>query len=149
MANITTLRIGELLKALFDILRNHPDGLQAGDALERLARTVTLTAYEAGTYERTRARRFENIIRLATIDCVKAGWLIKHKETWTLTDAGLQAHGKYADPAEFYREAVRLYRAWKASQSERAGANGAGNGADAERAETSAAITFEQAEEQA
>lgn len=149
MASITTQRIGELLRTLFEILRDHPDGLQAGDALDRLARGVTLTAYEAGTYERTRARRFENIIRLATIDCVKAGWLIKHRGTWTLTEAGLQAHEKYAEPAEFYREAVRLYRAWKASQNERAGSNGAGNGTDVERAETSAAITFEQAEEQA
>lgn len=149
MANITTQRLGELLRRLFDILRDHPDGLQAGDALERLTRAVTLTAYEAGTYERTRARRFENIMRLATIDCVKAGWLIKHKGTWSLTDAGLHAYERHAEPAEFYREAVRLYRAWKASQTERAGANGAGNGADVERAETSAAITFEQAEEQA
>lgn len=149
MPNITAQRVGELLKTLFDILRDHPDGLQAGDALERLARAVTLTAYEAGTYERTRARRFENIMRLATIDRVKAGWLIKHKGTWTLTDVGLHAREKYAEPAEFYREAVRLYRAWKASQSERAGANGTTSGAEAERAESSAAITFEQAEEQA
>lgn len=149
MANITTQRTGELLKTLFDILRDHPDGLQAGDALKRLARRVTLTVYEAGTYERTRARRFENIMRLATIDCVKAGWLLKHKGTWTLTEAGLQAHEKHAEPAEFYREAVRLYRAWKASQNERVGSSGSGNGADAERAEASAAITFEQAEEQA
>lgn len=149
MANITAQRVGELLKTLFDILRDHPDGIQAGDALERLARAVTLTAYEAGSYERTRGRRFEGIVRLATIDCSKAGWLLKHKGTWTVTDFGLQAHERYADAAEFYREAVRLYRAWRASQSERAGANANGNGADAERAEASAAITFEQAEEQA
>ncbi len=148
VAHITAQRVGELLKALFEILRVQPDGIQAGEALERLARGVTLTLYEAGTYERTRQRRFENIIRLATIDCVKAGWLVKHKGTWTLTEAGLAASLKYADPGELYREALRLYRAWKASQSERVGPNGAGNGADAERAETSAAITFEQAEEQ-
>ena len=57
MAQITNKRLGELIQALFRILEKYPDGMKAGDALAALAATVTLTEYEAGSYES--GRRFE------------------------------------------------------------------------------------------
>ena len=86
MAEITRKRTGELLRKLFEILKAHPEGIQAGAALEQLAGAVTLTEYEAGTYESGGVRRFDKIVRFATVDCVKAGWLLKHKGTWSLTE---------------------------------------------------------------
>lgn len=76
MAQITNKRLGELIQALFRILEKYPDGMKAGDALAALAATVTLTEYEAGSYQS--GRRFENIVRFATVDTVRAGWLIKN-----------------------------------------------------------------------
>jgi restriction system protein len=52
--------------------------LQASEALRQLAARAQLTPYEAGDYE-SGGRRFETIVRFATVDCVKAGWLSKHK----------------------------------------------------------------------
>ena len=78
MAEITRRRTGELLRVLFGLLRTAPDGLQASAALRQLAARVQLTPYEAGDYE-SGGRRFEKIVRFATVDCVKAGWLSKHK----------------------------------------------------------------------
>lgn len=75
MAQITNKRLGELIQALFRILEKYPDGMKARDALAALAATVTLTEYEAGSYES--GRRFEKIVRFATVDTVRAGWLIK------------------------------------------------------------------------
>jgi len=80
MPNITYKRTGGLLQKLFGVLMQNPEGLPAGEGLAKVAATETLSEYEAGTYE-GRGRRFEIIIRWATVDCVKAGWLQKHKGT--------------------------------------------------------------------
>jgi restriction system protein len=84
MAETTRKRSGELLRKLFEILKQFPEGLAARVALERLAGSVQLTPYEGGVYA-SGSRRFEKIVRFATVDCVKAGWLLKDKGTWTLT----------------------------------------------------------------
>ncbi len=147
MAEITVRRTGEHLRKLFAILSAAPDGLPAGRALELLANEVTMTPHEAGNYE-SGSRRFEKIVRFATVDCVKAGWLRKHKGTWSLTEAGLAAYKQYPDPETFYREAVRLYRAWKAAQvdEEQIASPGEEPGQVLEK---STSINFEEAEEQA
>lgn len=72
MAEITRRRTGELLRSLFEILLKYPEGLQARDALAQLEQRVKLTEYESGTFE-SGGRRFEKVVRLATVDCVKAG----------------------------------------------------------------------------
>lgn len=148
MAEITRQRTGELLQTLFAILAKEPEGLQASEALSRLAHSVPLTDYEAGEYPGG-GRRFDKIVRFATIDCVKAGWLLKHKGVWRLTDLGATALQKYKDPVVFYKEAVRLYRQWKLSQ----GKPDAGLAADSTEIASDAvektSVTFEEADEQA
>jgi restriction system protein len=150
MAEITRRRTGELLRKLFDLLKEAPEGVQARDALKALESHVTLSPYESGNYESTGERRFEKIVRFATVDCVKAGWMLKHKGTWTLTPTGLAAYATYPDPETFYKEAVKLYNAWKASQP---GPNAASSleasTLEHEESEKESSITFEQAEEQA
>lgn len=115
MAEITRRRTGELLRELFNILMAVPEGVQASAALASLADRVTLTPYEADFYE-SGGRRFDKIVRFATVDCVKAGWLVKEKGIWTITDEGRKAHAELADPEAFYRRAVKLYSEWRAAQ---------------------------------
>ena len=110
MPQITNKRLGELIQALFRILEKNPDGMKARDALAALAATVTLTEYEAGSYES--GRRFEKIVRFATVDTVRAGWLIKNNGIWTLTVEGAKALKLYKDPLEFNRKAAQLYQCW-------------------------------------
>src|SRR5690349_25150714 len=107
MAETTRRRSGELLRKLFEILKQSPEGMSAGTALERLASSVQLTDYEVGN-NGSGGRRFEKIVRFATVDCVKAGWLVKSKGTWTVTEAGLEAHRRFTDPEAFRKEAARL-----------------------------------------
>jgi restriction system protein len=152
MADITRKRTGELLRTLFSILMESPEGLPASVALERLAAAVTLTDYEAGIYPSSGVRRFEQIVRFATVDCVKAGWLVKQRGTWTLTEPGRGAYQSITDPAAFYKEAVRLYREWDAARGKVATPVGDNSEEIVEGGATpgkSAQITFEQAEEQA
>src|SRR4051812_6986403 len=149
MPVITRRRTGELLRNLFEILMQHPDGLAAAQALEALAAKVTLTEHEAGVYESSGARRFEKIVRFATVDCVKAEWLLKHKGIWSVTDAGVQAYQTITEPETFYKEAVRLYKQWRASNPARPEPAGSYAQPEETDAEKSASITFEEAEEQA
>ncbi len=143
MANITTRRTGELLRVLFKILKDAPDGLRAADALKALEQQVTLTDYEAGEYP-TGGRRFEKIVRFSTVGPVKAGWLVKGKGVWTLTPDGEAALQAYPDPEQFQRTAVRLYNKWRKAQPDKLK-----DGDEDEVAESSASITLEEAEEMA
>ena len=148
MAEITIPRTGAHLRKLFQILSSFPDGLPAAEALSKLAASVEMTPYEAGLYESTGTRRFEKIIRFATVDCVKAGWLLKSKGVWSVTDVGKKAFADYPDPEKFYREAIRLYRAWKLSSTETQ-AESLEELSPTATAKAEANVTFEQAEEQA
>lgn len=146
MADITRQRTGELLRKLFEILRAATEGMPANEALAALEASVALSPYEAGEYP-SGGRRFEKIVRFATVDCVKAGWLQKNKGRWSLTDSGWTAYQTYKDPATFYAEAAKLYRQWKALQVS-GSAESIEN--DVETAgDKTASITFETAEEQA
>ena len=153
MAEITRRRTGEFLRELFKILMDAPEGLCASEAMQILAGRFTLTPYEAGNYE-SGPRRFEKIVRFATVDCVKAGWLLKEKGIWSITDEGRKAHAELDDPEAFYQRACKLYAEWKAAQPDAesvaiASAAVTVEGGGTETTAKSASITFEEAEEQA
>lgn len=119
MAEITKRRSGELVRGVFQILRDQPDGLQAKEVLRRLEETVPPTEFESSFYPKhPNIRRYEKIVRFSTIGAVKAGWLIKNKGTWVLSDEGRRAHMALPDPEAFMREIDRLYKKWAESQLE-------------------------------
>ena len=143
MPEITRKRSGELVRGVFQILLEQPDGLPAKDVLHRLERVVPPTPFELSNYpNRPTVRRYEKIVRFSTIGAVKAGWLIKNKGAWSLTDEGRAAYRKFTDPEGFYREAGRLYREWKADQP-------LDEAAEHEVESEQAATTLEEAEETA
>ncbi|MEO7964590.1 MAG: hypothetical protein ABIT38_11870 [Gemmatimonadaceae bacterium] len=47
MPEVTFRRRGEIMRALFDILRDESEGLRAADALARVAERVPPNKYEA------------------------------------------------------------------------------------------------------
>jgi restriction system protein len=144
MGNVSKRRVGELTRALFGVLLKHPESMQAKDALAALAEAITLTDYEQGFYA-PGVPRFDKIVRFATIDTVKAGWLVKSKGRWTVTDNGRRAFDKHKDAEAFYGEAQRLYREWASARTDTDLEPEARNEAD----EHNATVTFEAAEEQA
>jgi restriction system protein len=146
MPEITRRRTGEMLRALFEVLMPVPEGVQAREALSALERRVTLSEYEKGEYA-SGGRRFDKIVRFATVDLVKAGWLFKEKGRWTVTADGLKAFQNFPDPEAFYKEAVRLYHQWKATQPE--DIDESPDNAPEEATAKAASITLEEAEEQA
>jgi len=146
MPEITIRRTGEMLRKLIEILIDKPDGMRARDVLTALQQKVELTEYEKGQYASGGGIRFEKIVRFATIDLVKAGWLVKEKGLWTVTDDGKTAYRQYKEPELFYRTAQKLYREWKSNRPEPETSDiEVENKVD----ESRASITFEEAEEQA
>ena len=112
MPEVTLRRTGELIRILFQILLEHPQGLPGRDVLAKLRSQVKLTEHEKGRYE-SGGLRFDQIVRFATVDASKAGWLLKQKGQWAVTDQGRQAFAEHPDPGEFYRLATKLYREWR------------------------------------
>lgn len=146
MADVTRRRTGELLRELFVILMGAPSGVQARDALKELETRVKLTEYEAGDYE-SGGRRFERIVRFSTVDCVKAGWMVKNKGIWSVTEAGKAAFVELTDPEVFYKRATKLYHEWASTRPDADPDTQVE--AEDETSGKAARITLEEAEEQA
>jgi restriction system protein len=143
MAEITPRRQGDLVKGVFSILKNYAEGLQAKEVLGKLETEVPPTKFENTTYpSRPDIRRYEKIVRFSTIASVKAGWLVKDKGQWFLTDAGRKAYETFSDSEKLFRESVRLYKQWEQSQPEPIVQ-------EIEEESPDAATTLEEAEEQA
>jgi len=112
---ITRDRTGLMLQTLFKVFLENPEGIQAKDAIAVVAGRITLSEHEKGEYQ-SGGRRFDKILRFATVDAVKAGWMLKSKGLWSITDAGQDALNQYPDPGDFYREVSKLFHEWRRAQ---------------------------------
>lgn len=145
MAETTRKRLGELTRGVFAVLVDLTDPLPVSQVLKLVAERVPPTPFEQEMLPRyPNIRRFDNTIRFATVTTVKAGWLVKAKGEWSLTDGGRIAYNRFVEPEEFRREAERLYRAWKETQPATPEIE-----AETEVPEDDAGNTFEEAEEAA
>lgn len=115
MADYGRKRRGELLRTLFLVLLDHPEGIPAKDAINGTADRLELSEHEKGVYK-DGARRFDKILRFQTINAVRAGWMVKDKGTWTVTDDGRKAVEEHKDPEAFMLAAETLFRAWAKDQ---------------------------------
>lgn len=146
MAEVTKKRVGELQRGVFRILLDTPEGLPAHQVIEKMKSVVPPTQFESSEYPKhPGVIRFDKMIRFATVSCVKAGWMVKQKGSWYLTDAGKAAYAKYSSPESFREESTKLYFVWRRE-----------NKPDQEEAQiedeiskTDAEISVETAEEQA
>jgi len=75
-AKITRQRVGKMMRTLFEILVEKPDGIQAREAIAELEKRVPPADHESGSYP-SGGRRYEKIVRFSAVDLVKAGWMQK------------------------------------------------------------------------
>ena len=120
MANVSDKRSGEIIRKVFEVLIDNPDGMQAKEIISRVEKLLELTEFERSFYPKApNIRRFDKILRFSTIGPVKAGWLVKSKGIWTLTEEGKKAYTNITDPEKLMKEARKLYYKWKESQQRR------------------------------
>jgi restriction system protein len=117
MSSTSQVRVGQLQRGVFKLLLDQPEGLPAKEIISRMAQVVPPTDFEKSDYPKhPGTQRFGKMIRFGTIAPVKAGWLVKEKGKWYLTDEGKSAYARYQDPEEFNREARRLFDQWAGKQ---------------------------------
>lgn len=110
MSEISLQRVGELLRTVYKILWNKPDGMSARVVLRLIPESMTLTEYELGMHPAGGMPRYERIVRLASIPLTHAGWLARSSTgRWSITAEGRAASKRYAHVEDFYKEAMRLY----------------------------------------
>ena len=117
MIEIAPQRIGEFLRIIFVRLWQENAGLPAADILAYIPQATLLTDYEIGVSPSTRTPRYEKAIRLATTPYVNAGWLVKSRGRWLLTEEGKRACKSFASAEAFYNEAAHILEEWHESRS--------------------------------
>ena len=116
MAEIGKARWGQYKKNVLEILSKHDNGLHWKELFTKLDEVMPANEFENSSYESNGQRRRPYIVRFATIAIVKAGWLIKEKGIWTITDDGREALVKYPTSDEIQLQSGKLYKEWHAAQ---------------------------------
>jgi len=115
MAKSKTQQLAEkALYATFKILKEAGGELRGKEVLSRIASTVQFDEYEGHRYEKTGNIRWKSVLHFYTIDCIKAGYMRKHKGTWILTAEGEQA--MKLGPEKLLQSATSKYREWDAKR---------------------------------
>src|SRR5688572_29569355 len=102
MAEITLKRTAEFLRVVIDLLWSKPDGLPAGEIFQKIRIVLPLMGDELDYLPSTNIPRYEQLTRQAVDPLVEAGWFIKNKERWYLTDDGKAACKTFRNAEEFY-----------------------------------------------
>jgi len=118
MAQIGKERWGQYKRNVLSILRDHPDGLHWKVLFAELDKIMPANEFENDSYESSGQRRRPYIVRFSTIALVKAGWLIKDKGFWSITQEGKEALITYKTSDEIQRESGLLYNEWRSNQPE-------------------------------
>ncbi|HTY60894.1 MAG TPA: winged helix-turn-helix domain-containing protein [Acidobacteriota bacterium] len=106
---ISLNRIDEIMRAVFLQLKTMGGHANGNDVLAAVEPKLGLTDDEK---EKTHTGdvRWDAYVRLYTSDCVKAGYLKKTEDSWTLTPKGERA--LTLRPGELIRSARREYKKW-------------------------------------
>ena len=100
-----------LLHAALSILSENGKQLASGDLTRRVEARVELDSWAKEIYAKTGYVRWEALLHLFSIDCVKAGYIIKKKRIWYLTPEGEAA--LKLSPDEFMEKAWQAYKKWR------------------------------------
>ncbi|MGI8519430.1 MAG: AAA family ATPase [Actinomycetota bacterium] len=119
MPEVTRRRRGEIVRGVFEVLADEPNGLQVLEVIERVRELVPPTPFEVAEWpNHPGQQRYGKHLRFHTIVAVKAGWLVKEHGIWRLTSEGREALRVYADPEEFQKTAEQKYNVWVTQQSQ-------------------------------
>jgi len=108
--------------AALSLLRDNGKEMAMRDLMEKIRATVSLDEWEKERYEKSGYVRWESILHFFSIDCVKAGYLVKKQGIWYLTAEGEEA--LKLGPERLLEKAQTAYRKWKAEQPEPPEPNG-------------------------
>ena len=101
----------KVIFAAFEILKENGGELNGREVINQVEQRVDLDEWAKTKYEKSGYIRWQSILHFYSIDCVKAGFLIKKKGTWYLTREGEEAMKLGADG--LLTAAQKAYRKWR------------------------------------
>lgn len=101
----------KVIFAAFNILKENGGELSGREVIEKIEAHVELGEWAKSKYEKTGYVRWQSILQFYSIDCVKAGYLIKKRGVWYLTAEGEAAINK--GQVGLLDAATAAYREWK------------------------------------
>ncbi|WP_291319360.1 restriction endonuclease [Desulfonatronospira sp.] len=101
----------KVIFAAFEILKENGGELNGREVLSQVEQRVDLDDWAKARFEKSGYIRWQSVLHFYSIDCVKAGFLIKKKGTWYLTKEGEEA--MKLGPEGLLSAAQKAYRQWK------------------------------------
>ena len=98
----------------FKILKDAGGQMRGKLVVDKIRETVHFDDYEKHIYEKTGYVRWESLLHFFTIDCMKAGFLLKENGVWTLTNEGVKAIA--LGPEKLLSTATQKYREWSSNK---------------------------------
>lgn len=100
-------------KVIFEAMRillENGGEMRMTEVVKRIEQRIELDEWAKAVYEKTGYVRWQSILHFFSIDCVKAGFLIKRKGVWFITPEGEKS--LQLGSVAFLNEATRRYREW-------------------------------------
>lgn len=104
-----------LIYNLLQLLNENGGELRSSEIESKMAERLTFDEWESQPYA-SGGVRWLSYLHFYSIDCVKAGYIIKNKGTWYLTDDGRDAVEKM-DAEQLYTSAHKAYLEWDKNRS--------------------------------
>jgi restriction system protein len=101
----------KVVYAALQILKEKGGQAPGRDVIAEVEKRVPLDDWARATYEKSGYVRWQSILHFYSIDCIKAGFLVKKKGVWYLTPEGENAL-KLGDVG-LLNAATAAYRKWK------------------------------------
>jgi len=101
----------KVIFAAFQVLKEGGGQAPGREVIAEVEKRVPLDDWARATYEKSRNVRWQSILHFFSIDCIKAGFLIKKNGVWYLTPEG-DAALKMGDVI-LLEAASKAYRQWR------------------------------------
>lgn len=100
--------------AAFNILKEKGGQAPGKEVIAEVEKRVELDDWAKATYEKSGYVRWQSMLHFFSIDCIKAGFLVKKKGVWYLTPEGENAL-KLGD-VKMLNAATAAYKAWSSQR---------------------------------
>ena len=111
----------KLMFAALKILKDKGGEAAGREVISEIEKTLQFDEWDKVVYEKTGNVRWKSILHFFSIDLIKAGFLIKKKGIWYLTQEG-ESSLKLGEE-ELYRTAQKAYRSWREKNPKKAELN--------------------------
>lgn len=101
----------KVIFAALEILKEKGGQAAGRDVIAEVEKRVSLDDWAKATYEKSGYVRWQSILHFFSIDCIKAGYLVKKKGVWYLTPEG--ENSLKLGEVGLLHAATAAYRKWK------------------------------------